>query len=90
MGHITMPELAMFFSVFPAVNTTVVDKTELSGAYDVRMTAFVGGGVANANSDDQRPQMFTAVQELLGLKLERVKGTVDVILVDHVERPTEN
>jgi uncharacterized protein (TIGR03435 family) len=54
------------------------------------MTAFVGGGVANANSDDQRPQMFTAVQELLGLKLERVKGTVDVILVDHVERPTEN
>jgi uncharacterized protein (TIGR03435 family) len=34
--------------------------------------------------------MFTAVQELLGLKLERVKGTVDVILVDHVERPTEN
>jgi len=90
MGHITMPELAMFFSVFPAVNTTVVDKTELSGAYDVRMSAFVGGGGANANSDDPRPQMFTAVQEMLGLKLERVKGTVYVILVDRVERPTEN
>jgi len=89
MGHITMAELAMFFSMFPAVNTTVVDKAELGGAYDLSMSAF-GGGVANANSDDPRPQMFTAVQEMLGLKLERVKGTVDVILVDRVERPTEN
>jgi len=89
-GHITMPDLAMFFGIFPAVNTTVVDKTELSGAFDVKMSAFVGGGVANAGADDPRPQMFTAVQDMLGLKLERVKGQVDVIVVERVERPTEN
>ena len=89
-GHITMAELGTFFGAFPAINTTVVDKTELPGYYDVTMSAFVGGGVANANADDPRPSMFTAVQQMLGLKLERVRGTADVIVVERVERPTEN
>jgi uncharacterized protein (TIGR03435 family) len=89
-GHITMAELGTFFGAFPAINTTVVDKTELPGFYDVTMSAFVGGGVANANADDPRPSMFTAVQQMLGLKLERVRGTADVIVVERVERPTEN
>jgi uncharacterized protein (TIGR03435 family) len=34
--------------------------------------------------------MFTAVQEMLGLKLERVKGMANILIVEHVERPTEN
>jgi uncharacterized protein (TIGR03435 family) len=34
--------------------------------------------------------MFTAVQQMLGLKLERVRGTADVIVVERAERPTEN
>jgi uncharacterized protein (TIGR03435 family) len=89
-GHITMAELSTFFAAFPALNTTVVDKTELPGAYNVTMSAFVGGGVANANADDPRPSMFTAVEQMLGLKLERVRGTADVIVVERVERPTEN
>jgi len=89
-GHITMAELGTFFGAFPAINTTVVDKTELPGFYDVTMSAFVGGGVANATADDPRPSMFTAVQQMLGLKLERVRGTADVIVVERVERPTEN
>ncbi|HZI82205.1 MAG TPA: TIGR03435 family protein [Vicinamibacterales bacterium] len=89
-GHLTMAELGTFFGAFPAINTTVVDKTELPGAFDVTMSAFVGGGVANANADDPRPSMFTAVQQMLGLKLERVRGTADVIVVERVERPTEN
>jgi len=89
-GHITMAELSTFFAAFPAINTTVVDKTELPGYYDVTMSAFVGGGVANANADDPRPSMFTAVEQMLGLKLERVRGVADVIVVERVERPTEN
>jgi uncharacterized protein (TIGR03435 family) len=89
-GHITMADLAMFLGIFPAVNTTVVDKTDLPGPFDVKMSAFVGGGISNTGPDDPRPQMFTAVQDMLGLKLERVKGQVDVILVERVERPTEN
>jgi uncharacterized protein (TIGR03435 family) len=34
--------------------------------------------------------VFTAVQEQLGLKLEATKATVDVLAVDHLERPSEN
>ena len=82
--------LAVFFSAFPAVNAEVVDKTGISGAFDVKMSAFIGGGVANAAADDPRPQMSTAVQDMLGLKLERVKGPSNVLIVDRAERPTEN
>jgi|SRR6185369_5625179 len=90
LGNITMAELAVFFSAFPAVNAEIVDKTGLAGAYNVKMSAFIGGGISNAAPDDPRPSMVAAVQEMLGLKLERIKGPSTVLIVDHVERPTEN
>jgi uncharacterized protein (TIGR03435 family) len=34
--------------------------------------------------------MFTALQEQAGLKLESIKGPVDVLVIDHVEKPSEN
>jgi uncharacterized protein (TIGR03435 family) len=36
------------------------------------------------------PDLFTAIQEQLGLRLESTRGSVDVIVIDHVERVSEN
>ena len=40
--------------------------------------------------DQNGPSIFTAVEEQLGLKLEATKGMVDVIVIDHIDLPTEN
>ena len=65
----------------------VVDKTGLTGKYDVELkwTPDEQQGTADAG-----PTLFTAIQEQLGLKLEPAKGPVDSFVVDQVEKPTEN
>jgi uncharacterized protein (TIGR03435 family) len=70
----------------------VVDKTSLTGTYDFTLL-FKPDQVGSAeatSSDDTRPSIFTALQEQLGLRLEPTKGSVDVLVVDHLERPSEN
>lgn len=91
-GNITMPELAMFLGVFPAVNATVIDKTGLTGGYDVTLR-FRGiqqdlSGRGAAPSD--YPLLVDALPEQLNLKLERTRGPVDVVVVERAERPSAN
>jgi uncharacterized protein (TIGR03435 family) len=50
-----------------------------------------GGAVAIVPDSDPAPTIFAAIQEQLGLRLEQKKGTVDMFIIDHVEKtPTEN
>jgi uncharacterized protein (TIGR03435 family) len=80
----------------------VLDKTELKGVYDFKLQFTPddrlqppNGAAANARlpvppADSNAPSLFEALQEQLGLKLESGKGPVEVIVVDHVERPSAN
>ncbi len=67
---------------------TVSDITGLTGSYDFDLHYDPGDGVAETPSND--PNLFTAVQEQLGLKLQSTRASVPVLVVDHVEPPTPN
>jgi uncharacterized protein (TIGR03435 family) len=66
----------------------VVDQTGLTGKYDLRLK-WTPDEVATQNTDAP-PGFLTAIQEQLGLKLVATKAPVDVMVIDRVERPSEN
>jgi uncharacterized protein (TIGR03435 family) len=81
---ITMERLAHVL-VTP-VGQPVVDKTGLTGTYDIDMKYR-----DSAEDDRPLPSVFTAVQEQLGLKLVPAKLQLDYLVIDHTERvPEEN
>ena len=72
----------------------VVNATGLRGAYRVSMNfdmrAVVQGPALAGPSPDAAPSMFTAVQEQLGLKLQSSRAEQDRLVIDRLERPTED
>jgi len=78
------------------VNQPVRNRTGLEGAFDwtLEWNPDVFGTVSNgqtpAPADPDKPSIFSALQEQLGLKLESTRGPVDVLVIDHLERPTPN
>jgi uncharacterized protein (TIGR03435 family) len=78
----------------PLLGSPVVDKTALRGLYNFRLE-FTNPQVQRLSNDgqpavDSRPDLFGAVEEQLGLKLEAKKGPVEVLVIDHIERASEN
>jgi uncharacterized protein (TIGR03435 family) len=76
----------------------VLDKTGLQGHYSFTFEwtpenlAARGGQSADSASSSvsSGPSLFTALREQLGLRLESTKAPVDTIVIEHIERPTEN
>jgi uncharacterized protein (TIGR03435 family) len=74
----------------------VVDQTGLGSArYDLivkwtPLTQAQAGGERRADDADPPPDLFTAFQQQLGLKLISARAPVDVLVIDHVEKPSEN
>jgi uncharacterized protein (TIGR03435 family) len=78
------------------LNRTVVDRTGLSGGFDADAQFDPKGlpGMLQLRPEEQPPNdaasLDTALKEQLGLKLESNRGPVNVLIIDHVEHPTEN
>lgn len=84
------------FLASAVVQRVVVDRTGLDGRFDISLewtpdrTPLPLNGDTPAPPASDKPSIFAALQEQLGLKLEAERGPVDVVVIDHVERPTED
>ena len=69
----------------------LIDRTNLKGLYDIKLqwSTELKTGVETSSSLDH-PPIFTALQEQMGLRLESSKGPVEVLVIDSVQRPSEN
>jgi uncharacterized protein (TIGR03435 family) len=68
----------------------VIDKTGLTGKYDITLHWTEQMNLSDNSADTSAPSIFTAVEEQLGLKLTSAKGPVKTLVIDHVEPPTDN
>lgn len=98
-----VPIISMVRSLTMQLHRTVIDQTGLTGKYDFSLHWTPDDGAlsvkdgagslpagSSAASDSSGPSIFTAIQEQLGLKLESKKGPVEIVVIDHVERPSPN
>ena len=79
--------------IAPRVRRQVVDRTGLQGVFDVELQfrapeQQAAAGAAPPASD--LPPLEAAVEEQLGLKLQPIREATDVLIIDHIERPTSN
>jgi uncharacterized protein (TIGR03435 family) len=91
--YATMGDLASVLQRSP-LDRPVIDQTGLSGRYDFDLEFVpdesLWGGAFPRPSNSDKPGLFEAVREQLGLRLEAAKGPVEMLVIDRVERPSEN
>jgi len=97
---VSMPAFAKELSMI--LGREVIDKTGFTGKFSLHLEFAIddalGGLPAPVGPDASlqpvdpaaRPSILTALPEQLGLRLQASTGPVDVFVIDHVERPTEN
>ena len=101
--NLTMAQLADLLSMQPDLGRLVIDQTGLKSNYDwklkwtpdqsAQMATGADGGHAAADApppDSSGPSIFTALEEQLGLKLDPRKGPVETLVIDSIEKPSEN
>jgi len=98
---ISMPEFADLLTLVgqSELGRPVIDQTGLKGAFDIELNwtpenprpAGEHDGDVRATSEAPGPDIFRALQQQLGLRLESQKGPVEILVIDHARRlPTEN
>jgi uncharacterized protein (TIGR03435 family) len=92
----TLSEFASLMQRYVRLDRPIVDHTGIAGKYDFKLSwtpdfsQFDGNPPGPAKNDENAPSLYTAIQEQLGLKLEAAREPTDVLVIDHVERPSEN
>lgn len=98
----TMTQLANYLSgLVPEIDRFVVDRTALTGAFNIDLQWSPDMSGANQLAPGQQapiralprtdgPSFFTALREQLGLKLEPAAEPIPVLVIDSIHRPTEN
>jgi uncharacterized protein (TIGR03435 family) len=94
--RVSMAELAHLLGSLTGLPVT--DDTGLRGVFNLSFQAARQDGVSasntrestNAAADTALPSLFTALREQLGLKLERVRGAAEFLVIDSASRPSEN
>lgn len=91
LHHAGWPTTRLVESLQPIVGRVIVDKTGLTGAFDIELTYQDDNTVRQFSGFGKRreaPPLPIALQEQLGLKLEPSRGPVEVLVIDSVDRPT--
>lgn len=93
---------SLIFTLSHLLNRTIIDKTGFAGTFDIHLEFALDqalGGIGTPGGPSappevaanvSKPSIFTALQEQLGLKLESDRGAVEILVIDHVEKPSEN
>jgi uncharacterized protein (TIGR03435 family) len=96
MGRV-VPTRELAEALATLLNRTVLDKTALAGNYDFDLhwtpdgSTIRGPGDPDAPPPDPNgPSIFTAVREQIGLELKSAKGPVEMLVIDHAEKPDAN
>jgi uncharacterized protein (TIGR03435 family) len=90
---VPVSEFSRLLSIY--TRRPVTDETHLNGLYDIELEFNPNSGLIApppgvALPDSNAPSIFVAVEEQLGLKLESARGPVEVLVIDSVQRPSEN
>ena len=85
----SIPFWALFNTLRNELGQSLIDDTKLEGLYDVKLV-WTPERSLNTDTAADAVSIFTALQEQLGLKLEKSKGPVQVLVVDSVSKPSED
>jgi uncharacterized protein (TIGR03435 family) len=90
--NMTMTDWVRILSMRPQLNRTVVDRTGLTGGYDITLSYFdrADPSALSQLASNPLPAIKPLLEEQHGMTLREAEGPVEIIVIEHVERPSEN
>ena len=84
-SDVSMPEFAAMLMQLRGVDLPVVDHTGITGTFDIELKS-----APAATRDANTAALFDIIQDQLGLKLKSAKAPIEILVIDHAEKPSGN